>query len=152
MRAISEYILASWRRSWAMLHWILMVIGVIFMLLPFVFAAEQRNFLASSVQVDAQVVGMEVDEREGKPIYRPIFEVRTGDQSARHNGDGWVSPKPHEVGERVTGFLHNTRSTIRTEKMMAVFESIGQVFRTVGLFLSGAGMALFAIRRGRKAA
>ncbi len=110
------------------------------------------SFVSRAEQSSVTVVTVESRKADNGMVYRPLLEaIETNGRILRFSGNRWVSPKPHDEGEIVDGFVDWTEGETRSVSMIRSSKAFGGTFAGIG----GISFALggrYILRRRSKSA
>lgn len=107
--------------------------GIVFFLIGINMIYSASSFASRAEQASLTVVTVESRKGDNGMAYRPLFEAIDSDgRILRFSGNTWVSPKPHEEGEIVDGFVDWTKGKIRSASMIRSSKALGGWFARIG--------------------
>lgn len=116
---------------------VLGLIGLIFFLVGAGFLTSLSKFKGRSVVAELLVVHVDrkMDD-DGDLVFKPRFQaIDDNGRSIEYQGNGWVSPKPHDKGDRVAGRVDWDAGDMRSDKMMWMSKLFGGIFGGLGSLL-----------------
>lgn len=77
-------------------------------------------------------------------MYRPVLALETAQvPRAQYVGNHWVRPKPHEVGDVVSGRYDPESGEMRSDHMLKSSSWVGRILRIIGIIIGLQGIAHF---------
>lgn len=133
-------------------------IALVLGLIGFVFFAVGAGFLNSLSKfkgrsVDAELLVVHVDRKidDGDVMFKPRFQaIDENGRSIEYQGKMWVSPKPHDKGDRVAGRVDWDAGEIRSDTMLWMSKLFGGIFGGLGGVLLIAAFFVFPRKKAKE--
>ena len=131
---------------------VLGLIGLVFFFVGAGFLSSLSKFKGRSVEAELLVVHVDrkMDD-DGDLMFKPRFQaISDTGRSIEYQGNGWVSPKPHDKGDRVAGRVDWDAGDMRSDKMMWMSKLFGSIFGALGAVLMVAAAFVFPRKKVRR--
>ena len=132
-----------------LLPYVLIFNGTLFLLIGFYTIWSASSFISRATDVELLVVQIESKQSDDGQLYRPIFSATApGGEVLRYLGNMWVSPKPHNQGDVVSGLVGWSSGEMKSVVMADWSKWFGTLFASLGgiLFVVG-GIFIWRMRR-----
>ncbi|KZL28934.1 DUF3592 domain-containing protein [Pseudovibrio sp. Ad37] len=128
----------------------IVILGVFFGSFGLWMEYSSRSATWDAAEVEVTVADVETELGENGRMYRPVFAF---EESARqpviYRGNTWVSPKPHEVGDVVTGFYNYETGEIVSLEMIERARYMGRILIVFGVVATLFGAFLLRWRKAK---